>query len=141
MNVLSIKKGIAANARQVKGLTAYAFCPDAIEPPTFYCGEVEIKYHQTYGGDAEVMVMGYLLTSHAEDEAGQALLDQYLSVGTAKSVVDAIEGLPGNPQSLGGACDDLVIGNATGYRTYQVGTGTFYGAKLPITVIGVRSQE
>lgn len=140
MNVLSIKRGIADAAGTVAGLQTYAWCPAAIEPPAFYCGEVEIRYHETYGGDAELTVMGYLLTSTAEDEGGQALLDGYLSVGTATSVVDAIEGTPGNAQTLGGACDDLVIMQATGYRMYQVGEKNFYGAKLPIRVIGVRSQ-
>lgn len=140
MNVLSIKRGIADAASAVDGLQTYPFCPNAVEPPCFYTGEAEIRYHETYGGDAEVTVMGYLLTSTAEDEDGQALLDTYLSVGTASSVVDAIEGTPGSPQTLGGACDDLVIMQATGYRTYQVGEKTFYGAKLPIRVIGVRSQ-
>jgi hypothetical protein len=142
MNVLSIKRELAAAAAAVDGLQTYAFCPAAVEVPCFYTGETEIRYHETYGGDATVTVMGYLLTSTAEDESGQALLDTYLSVGNAGSVVDAIEGTPDTgPQTHGGACDDLVIMQATGYRTDQVGEKSYYGAKLPIQVIGVRSQE
>lgn len=141
MNVLSVKKGLAAAAAGVDGLTTYPYCPAAVEVPCFYAGEVEIRYHQTYGGDVELVVMGYLLVSEAEAEEGQAQLDTYLSVGNADSVVDALEGTPGSPQTLGGACDDVVIMQATGYRMYQVGEKNYYGVKLPIEVIGVRSQE
>lgn len=141
MNILSIKKGIASNAARVDGLNAYSFLPDAVEVPCLHVGEVDVQYHTTYGGDAELVVTCYLLTSRAEDESGQALLDTYLSVGNDDSVIDAIEGTPGNPQTLGGACDDLVVMQANGYRTYQVGDKTFYGAKIPVRVIGVRSQE
>lgn len=149
MNILSIKRGLAENAGTavavVDGksvqLNAHPFCPAAVETPCFYAGEVDVAYHETYGGDAQAVVTCYLLVSAAEDESGQALLDTYLSVGTPGSVVDAIEGTPGNPQTLGGACDDLVIMQALGYRTYQVGEKTFYGAKLPVRVIGIRTQE
>ncbi len=141
MNVLSIKRGLATAAATVDGLNTYPFCPTAVEVPCFYAGEVDIKYHETYGGDAKVVVTGYLLTSTSEDEAGQALLDTYLSVGNDDSVVDALEGVPGNQQTLGGVCDDLVIMQATGYRMYQVGEKNYFGCKLPIQVIGVRSQE
>jgi hypothetical protein len=142
VNVRSIKKGLAAAAGTVDGLTTYSYCPAAVEVPCFYAGEVEVAYHQTYGGDAEVTVMGYLLTSTAEDEAGQELLDRFLSVGNPDSVVDALEGTPqSGPQTLGGVCDDLVIMQATGYRQYQVGEKSYYGARVPIRAIGVRSQE
>jgi len=141
VNVSSVKKGIAAAAAAVNGLNTYAFCPDAVETPCLYTAEVDVAYHRTYGGDAQLLVTCYLLVSSAEDESSQALLDKYLSVGNAESVVDAIEGTPSNPQTLGGACDDLVVMTANGYRKYQVGTDWFFGAKLPVQVIGVRSQE
>lgn len=140
MKVSSVKKGIADAAGAVDGLNTYSFAPSAVEVPCLYAGEVDISYHESYGGDAEMVVTCYLLTSAAEDEDGQRLLDDYLSVGTPSSVVDAIEGTPGNPQTLGGACDDVVIMQATGYRMYQVGDDSYYGAKLPVRVIGVRSQ-
>lgn len=140
MNVLSIRQGLATRAATVAGLNSYAYCPAAVEVPCFYSGEVQVNYHRTNGGDAEVIVTGYLLTSTAEDEAGQALLDGYLSLGNAASVIDAIEGTIGVAQTLGGACDDLVIMQATGYRMYQVGEKNYYGCKLPITVISTRSQ-
>jgi hypothetical protein len=140
VNITSVKNGLAKNASAVDGLNTYPFCPDAVEVPCFYPAEVDVGYHQTYGGDAQLTVTCYLLTSAAEDEAGQALLDEYLSVGNSNSVVDAIEGTPGNPQTLGGACEDLVVMTASGYRKYQVGDNTYFGAKIPVQVIGVRTQ-
>jgi hypothetical protein len=141
VNVRSIKKGIADAAAAVEGLNTYAFSPNAVEVPCLHPGEVEISYHETYGGDVELTVMVYLLTSSADDESGQALLDEFLSVGNSRSVIDAIEGTPGHPQTLGGICDDLYIGQATGYQMYGVGEKRYYGAKIPVRVIGVRSQE
>jgi hypothetical protein len=141
VNIRSIKQGIAANAAQIPGLNTYAFTPAAVEVPCFHLAEVDVQYHETYGGDAEIVVTGYVLTSTADDDAGQALLDEYRSVGNERSLIDAIEGTPGNPQTLGGACDDLVIMQASGYRMYQVGDKNYYGAKMPIRVIGVRTQE
>lgn len=141
MNIRSIKQGIAKAAAAVDGLNTYAFCPDSITEPCLYAGEVDVAYHETYGGDAQAVVTVYLLVSTAEDDDAQALLDRYLSVGNPESVIDAIEGTPGNPQTLGGVCDDLVIMTASGYRKYTVGTDSYFGVKIPVRVIGTRAQE
>jgi hypothetical protein len=137
VNVRSIRHGLAANAAAIPGLTTYGFCPASVEVPCLYAGEVTIDYDTTFGGDSQLEVACYLLVSMADDEDGQAALDAYLSTSGPRSVKAAIEAVPG----LGGACDDLQVRRAEAYRMYRVGDTDYYGAKLPVRVIGVPEQE
>jgi hypothetical protein len=137
VNVRSVRRGLADNAAAVQGLTTYGFCPSAVEVPCLYAGEVTIDYDQTFGGDLDVDATCYLLTSAADDEAGQALLDELLSVAGPRSVPVALLSDP----TLGGACDDIHVRRAQGYRMYRVGETDYYGAALMVRVIGVPGQE
>jgi hypothetical protein len=137
MRVSSVKRAIAESASAVPGLNTYRFAPPKAQVPCLYVGEVDVDYDQTFGGDAELVVTCYVLTSMSDSEAGQELLDDLLSPDGSLSVKKAIEADP----ALGGACDDLHIATARGYRMYKVGENDYYGAKLPVRVIGVPSQE
>lgn len=139
MRLSLVKKGIAAAAATVEGLNTYAFVPDSVEVPCLYAGEADVRYDTTFGGDYDVVITCYVFTSVSDDESGQELLDELLADEGASSVKAAIEGTPGIAQTLGGVCDDVHIPNVTGYRMYQVGEKNYFGAKLPVRVIGVRN--
>lgn len=138
MRVGAVKQALADKAAAIEGLNTYGYSPAAAEVPCLYAGEVEIDYDQTFGGDVAATFTLYLLTSSAEDAAGQQLLDDYLSTQGPSSVKAALEGTAGVAQDLGGLVDDLHVHTATGYRMYQIGEYSYYGAKLPVRVIGSR---
>lgn len=112
------------------------FVPDAATPIHFYVGEISIDYDQSFGGLMDVQVGCRLLTSRADDRSGQATLKKYLSRRGEYSVKAALEGTPGVPQTLGGACHDLHVRRMQGHRLYRVGEDTFFGAEWIVRVLG-----
>lgn len=138
MDIAAIRQGLADVVEAaIPGLNAFGYVPDSIPEPCFYAGEVEIDYDLAYQrGMDEARVSCRVLVGRAEDKAGQAALDLYLAGSGSSSVKAAIEGTPGVAQTLGGACDDLHVMRVRGYRLYQVGENTYYGAQFTVRVIG-----
>lgn len=117
------------------------FVPDAAAPPHFYVGEISIDYDQTYGGLMEVQVVCRLLTSRADDRSGQAALKRYMTRAGEYSIKAALEGDPGTPQTLDGACHDLHVRRLQGHRLYRVGEDMYFGAEWLVRVIGADEEE
>lgn len=133
--------GLAPKSAGIPTLTCYTFTPDKVAEPCFYPGEVTIsrrgeESHRTFGSRAQGGQRGYeiqctVLTSRADDKAGQALLDRYLSEGDPWSLIDAIE----SDRTLGGLCNDLIVHDVDGYRLYTVGADQYFGARLRVLVL------
>ena len=139
MDITAIRKGLAAAVRTaLPELTCYHVVPlGTPEVPAFYVAGPTITYDTTFGGSAEVdNWVCRVLTSRADDEAGQDLLDAFLSPGGARSVKAAIEGTPGIAQTLGGVCDDVHVRRAQNYGLFEHAGIHFYGAELVVHVIG-----
>ncbi|MEU9888670.1 hypothetical protein [Sphaerisporangium sp. NPDC051011] len=140
MNPSEIKTALADAVREaIPALSCFGYVPDSVPEPCFYAGEVEIDFDQTFGrGMDELLITCRLLVSRADDRAGQAALDSYLSGSgpdSVKAALVAARGAPGQP-ALGGLCDDLHLQRVQGYRLYQVGDRQYYGAELIVRVIG-----
>lgn len=133
--------GLAPKVAGIDGLTCYTFTPDAVAAPCWYPGEVTISRrgpdsHRTFGKPSQGGQRGYeiqctVLTSRSDDQAGQALLDRYLSEGDPWSLVDAVEA----DVTLGGLCNTLIVHDIDGYRLYTVGSDVYYGARLRVLVL------
>jgi hypothetical protein len=140
MNVGSIREALATTVKTaIPGLNCYGYCPDSIPEPCFYVGEIEIDFDRAFGRAMDEMRLTCrLLTSRADDRAGQAALDAYLAGSGASSVKQALEDARGAPgqAALGGLCDDLHLTRVQGYRWYLVGQVEYYGAELIVRVIG-----
>ncbi|GIJ51321.1 hypothetical protein Val02_82070 [Virgisporangium aliadipatigenens] len=138
MEISAVRKGLAAVvAAAIPELNCFGYVPNSIPEPAFVAGEVEVDFNKAMNrGLDQVSVRCRVLVSRAEDEAGQALLDAYLSGSGPESIRAAIEGTPGVSQTLGGVCDDLVVERIRGYRMYTVAGTEFYGAEFLVTVIG-----
>ncbi|MFY1669495.1 hypothetical protein ACN27G_06005 [Plantactinospora sp. WMMB334] len=130
---------LAAALPEVKRSDPYV--PDAATPIHFYVAEFEIDYDQTYGGLMDVQVVCRLLTSRGNDRSGQAALKPYMARRGDKSLKYALEGDPGVPQTLDGACHDLHVRRLQGHRLYKVGEDYFYGAEWLVRVVGTDSEE
>ena len=134
MDISAVRAGLAANAATLGGdLTTFGFVPDAIVPPAFYAGEVEIDYTGAMARGMDVLtVTCRILVGRAEDKSSQSLLDGYLDGGGSGSLKTALEA----DCTLGGACDDLMVLRVQGYHYYELAGSTYVGAELVVKVIG-----
>lgn len=141
MDLSLVRERLASAANAIVGLNCFGYVPDSIPEPCFFTAETDVTYDRTFGadtepGDMELMVTCRVLVSRADDKASQKLLDGYLKGTGATSLKAALEGTPGVPQTLGGACDDLHVVRVQGYRWYEHGTSQYVGAELIVRVIG-----
>jgi len=137
MDISAVRLALgAAVASVTPKLNYFGYVPDAVSPPCFYAGEVDIAYagdnRLTFNGQPVTDVTCMLLVSKADDRAGQVLLDGYLATTGATSVKAAIE----SDQTLGGAAKAVHVHHVDGYRLYTVGDKVFYGARLRVLVLG-----
>jgi hypothetical protein len=139
-----VKQALAAavKAKGIPKLDCYGFSPSAPSIPAFTVGAVVIEPNQTFRGARNADFTCTLLTSIADDESGQALLDDLLDDGGDYSVVQALLDARGEPgeMALGGLADDLMIVRIDAYRmiTWTAGEAgsTYYGADITVRVIG-----
>lgn len=131
MNVGALRAAVAAAAAAVtppsgttRKLLGYGRVPSAGDPPFCYPADTDGNYKEAVGA-AGLVVTLRILTSRSEDEAGQELLDAFLSDAGASSVVAAIEA----------AMPEASVTGFTGYRPYDLAAGTYYGAELTVVVL------
>lgn len=118
-------------------LTCYGYFPNKITAPAFYVGEVDIDFTGAMNRGMDILeVTARVLIGRTEDRSSQRHLDAFLSGSGPASLKAAIEGTPGVPQNLGGACDDLMVMRVQGYRQYEHAGVKFVGAEIIIKVVG-----
>lgn len=135
MDLAAIRKNMATAVSGIAGLQALPSLVGAIVAPTWISGEPqEIRYHQTFstGGLNEILLVGRIYASRADDLAGQQRLDGFLSPTGATSIPAAIEA----DLTLAGACRTLVVERAHSYGMWTVGGVDYYGAHLDIRIWG-----
>ena len=140
MDIAAMRTAFADAVRDaIPSLNCFGYLPESIPEPCFYVGEVEIDFDRAFGrGMDEARFTCRLLTSRADDRAGQEALDRYLAGSgqySVKAAIEAQRGAPGAP-ALGGLCDDLHVQRVQAYRMYQVGDAQFFGAEIIIRAIG-----
>lgn len=135
MSIQAIRTAIAeAVAGTVEGLDCLWYAPDSVPEPCFYPHSIEITPSPEMVDRDLVLVTCRLLVSRADDEAGQALLDEFLSRMGPRSVRAALEAA--RPLTVDGVLMDLQFTSITAYGQYLVGDTYFFGAELIYTVIG-----
>lgn len=117
-------------------LNCTPYTPTSVSVPCFYPGEVDLDYASgkgTFNRQPVVEITCYLLVApESNDQAGQALLDEYLTETGASSIKAALE----SDQTLGGVCKSVFAHNVDGYRLYTVGLVAYYGARFRVQVLG-----
>ena len=130
MDVGAIRTALAtaaAGATPPSGTTklaSYGFSPGQPAVPAIFPVETTGNYKEGTGAAGMVVTLR-LLTSRSEEEWGQALLDAYLSTGTASSVPDAIEA----------AMTTASVASFDGYRSYEHANGSYWGAEITVVVL------
>lgn len=135
MDIAQIRLKVAAACRTaVDGtgvhLEASHYIAGPITPPFAYPAAADGNYDDTLDGAATAVVTVRLLTSRAEDQSGQELLDAFLATTGPTSVKAAIE----SDAALNALVDDLQVSGWSGYRLYEIGGVDFFGAELTVVI-------
>lgn len=152
MRISQIKTALAAavqdaeiNLPGARKLQAYRHSPNAPSIPAFTIGAVAIDPLGTFlnGQNRGLQTLDFtcsVLTSTAEDDAGQQALDELISLDGPYSVFQAILAARGEPGelALGGLAHDLFVSRIDGYRmlSYADEGAQYYGADITVRVIG-----
>lgn len=105
-------------------ITATPFWPGSPMAPCLAPGEQEIQYGVDMGDAVDITMTWRLAVGRTEEEAGQALLDTYLSTGSANSIIDAING-----------DDRFAVESGDAYRLFEWAGSVYYGAELAVQVL------
>jgi hypothetical protein len=130
MNLNEIKQAVATAAMagtvgQYK-ITATPFWPGSPSIPCLAPAEFDGDYHADMDGSVDLTMTWRLAVGRQEEEAGQLLLDTYLSTGADNSVVDAIEG---------NTVHDFTVTDVSAYRLFEWAGNVYYGAELTVEVL------
>ena len=126
------KDGLKAAIQTVPGLRAFDYQPDQVNPPFAFPTLDEIRYHQTGMGSGGV-VMDFtvtLIVSRASERTAQDALDNYTAFSGAQSVRAAIEA----DRTLGGVCDDLIVGSASNFTNIDANDTLYLAMDFKVTV-------
>lgn len=120
-----------------KRVTATPFAADNLTPPHFYTAEFIGNYDKTFGALTELTLTCRLMTSSADDRAGQQQAKALASTGTG-TLHDAFRNMRGAPgqAALSGACDDLHLQRVQGPRLFDIGEVAYYGLEFTVFVMG-----
>lgn len=143
----ALKTAVDAAGINIPGvgkLECYAHSPATPNVPAFTCGAVAIDPLGTFGqGGPGMETLDFtcsVLTSTAEDDAGQQLLDKLISKDGPYSIRQALIDARGAPgaDALDGAADDVWVTRIDGYRMLSYGgeDQNYYGADITVRVIG-----
>lgn len=142
MQISQVRRELAeaVKSANIPRLACYGYIPSAPTVPAFVVGAVQIEPNNTFGGCDTAEITCTVVTSLADDQDGQALLDDLLSRDGATSIRQALLAARGEPgeYALNGAADDLSIVRIDGYRqiTWSDDASTYYGADITVRVLG-----
>src|SRR5215203_1030038 len=118
MDLHAIRQALADILNAMPDLRAYAYTPTSPRPAVGGLAIIDeaddeqmVAYHQASGlaqGLATVYLKAVIIVSAVDVAGAQALLDDYRSLGTAKSIPDALEAMP----TLNGAAQSVLVRGA-----------------------------
>lgn len=139
MDIAAVRTELADAASSVAGLNCYGHMPGTPTMPAFVVGGYRIDYDRAMNrGLGEIVFTCWVLTSRADDLAGQELMDDYLAGSGPSSLKVALEAARGAPgeAALGGEADDLHVQSADMQGFVTVSGTEYVGAQITIRVIG-----
>jgi hypothetical protein len=111
LNVTAVRAAMAQRLEVALGAEVQiATAPDQITPPCLYLGMPSMEYHQSFARGVDSMrfpIYGMMPRTH--DQAAVDLSDRWMSGSGPESLLTILE----TDQTLGGACQTLVVRDAT----------------------------
>ena len=130
--ISQVKDGLKARIETISGLRAFDYQPDQVNPPFAWPTLDEIRYHQT-GMSSGGVVMDFTITlvvQRVSERVAQDALDNYMSWSGVKSLRAAIEA----DRTLGGVCDDLIVGSAGNFTNIDANDTLYLTVDFKVTV-------
>jgi hypothetical protein len=141
VQISTVRSGIAAwIAAHITDdrLTCYGFMPKKVVYPAYCVGEVDLDLRVVMARKMRATISTYVFTGDADYEAAQSLLDGYISLEGAGSILVAL--WAGRARASSPAMDGLVdtcsVTDVTGYRLYPLGETMSFGAQIMLDVVG-----
>jgi|ERR1044071_7280091 hypothetical protein len=131
----ALREALAANLSSIKNVQVSAYMLVNPTPPAIHVIPGPTQYHLTMGKSSmdewwEFTIQAFVAATN--DIGSQKLLDSMLASDGDRSVKAAIE----SDTTLGGACDDLIVTQRTGYQIFVPdGRGTVLGAEWTVRVL------
>jgi hypothetical protein len=114
MDISAVRAALAANLSAITGMQVSPYMLSNPTPPAAHVFPAEVEFDRAMGRGLDFMVFTLqVLAGTVSNEQAQRDLDAYLVGSGPTSVKEAIE----SDKTLGGACEDLRVIGATGYRT------------------------
>ena len=130
-NLSDIRKGLAGQLAQVRGLRVSEQVPEQINPPAAVITRASVDYTQNMkGGLTEWSMQVQLVAGRMADQQSQRQVDAWLSWDGAQSVRAALEA----DRTLGGNCQTSRVTSADALITMQIGDSEYIGVTLSVTV-------
>lgn len=114
----------ATPPQDTQALASYDYTPSAPAVPSVFPVDTDGNYKEAVGAAGAVVTLR-ILTSRSDEDWGQLVLNAYLNSTGASSVVAAIET----------AMPEASVLTFSGYRPYEHGNGSFWGAEITVAVL------
>ncbi len=134
-SLTAMREGLAANLDAIPTLQVSPYLLAAPTPPSAEVAPAETEYDLagSRGLDRWRFTVR-VFVAHTTDKGAQKKLDSYLETSGPHSVKAALEA----DSTLGGACDDLRVIRASGYRVYgPEGRASVLGAEWDVDVLAI----
>jgi hypothetical protein len=119
MNLATIRDDLKARLATISDLTTYDTVPAKPEVPCAIVQPATINVHVTFEpGSCDVRFSVLVLVQCADWPSAQDALDSYVSIGTATSIVDALE-------SATTGSEDVTVETIDNYGTTTVGENMY----------------
>ena len=130
-NLSDIRKGLAGQLAQVRGLRVSEQVPEQINPPAAIITRATVDYSlNASGGLTEWSMQVQLVAGRMADQQSQRTIDAWLSWDGPQSVRAALEA----DRTLGGNCQTSRVTTADALTSLQVGDSEYIGVTLSVTV-------
>ena len=131
MNLTSVRAGITDTLQNIQNLRIYEWIPSQVSPPAAVISLGTGQYDTDLDDGMTVTYGVLVMLTRADDQKGQARLDEFLSQGT-NSVFNVIDSNP----TLNSSCDSCRVTSWNNPGTFNIGGIEYLGVEINLEVIG-----
>lgn len=133
MNVTDLRTALADLLAQNLSVNAYSYAPDNPNSPAAFIYPEPFTYHPTFGTEFDITFVVRFLVASTNSQAGQNLLDEFISTTGTNSAIAALE----SDSSLAALATSVEVTDLRNYGVLTMPDGTRYlSAELLVSVLG-----
>lgn len=131
MNLTSVRAGITDTLQNIQNLRIYEWIPSQVSPPAAVISLGTGQYDTDLDEGMTVTYGVLVMLTRADDQKGQARLDEFLGQGN-DSVYQVIDTNP----TLNESCDSCRVTSWNNPGTFNIGGIEYLGVEINLEVIG-----